>query len=450
MTLTTTNGDPTGAPGRKNLSDQSTSDPTDHSGSPYDKANSYMMGIYLDAILAKKNPDLTLIWFRNPDSTEHAYGPGTANYQDALRSQDQLLGMLLDKLATLGIAASTDVIVVSDHGHSSVSGPPSLFPLRAVKSDAAGNNSMGDPDPNGFSVSGDVRLAQLLTQAGFVAYDGVGCTWDPVMSGITAAGTSLYPTLVDADGSICGAVGGRYSTPNYRVPAGPLPAKAIVIAANGGSEYLYVPDHDAATVANAVKLLQSREELGAIFVAASYGSLPGTISLDAVNLDSHAGRTPDIIASYDYDESAVVQGMKGIEFESAQNNRGMHGSFSPVDVHNTLVASGPRFKTAMQDTLPSGNVDVAPTVAAVLGLSLPSAAGRPLDEALLGGRMSADYTVTPSTLTPTAPATGLAMIQPTNIADTEKTSYNFALKVKDVAVGGKTYRYFDSAKATRQ
>ena len=451
VTLASNNGDPTGADGRKNFSDTSTADPTDQGGTPYSKANSYMMGVYLDVILAQRYPDLTLIWFRNPDSTEHAYGPGSANYQDALRSQDQLLGMLQDKLNVLGLTATTDLIVVSDHGHSSVSGPLSLFPLRAVKADPSGvGNTTGDLDPNGFSVSGDVRLAHLMTQAGFVAYDGVGCTFDPVMSGIAADGTRLYPTQIDTDGSICGAVAGRYNTPLYRVPAGPLPPKAIVIAANGGSEYLYVPDHDATTVENVVKFLESREEIGAIFVASSYGSLPGTMSLDEVKLENSAGRNPDIVASYDYDETAVVQGMKGIEFESAQNYRGMHGTFGPMDVHNTLVALGPRFKSAMQDTLPSGNVDVAPTVAAILGLSLPSAAGRSLDESLVGGKAVTDYTVTPSALAPTAAATGLSMVLPTNTADASKTTYTFQLNIKDLTVSGQTYRYFDSAKATRQ
>jgi arylsulfatase A-like enzyme len=451
ITLASSNGDPTGAPGRKNFSDNSTADPTDQGGTPYHNANSYMMGVYLDVVLPQEHPDLTLIWFRNPDSTEHAYGPGTANYRDSLKSQDQLLGMLQDKLDVLGLTAGTDLIVVSDHGHSSVSGSLSLFPLRTIKPDPSGvGNTIGDLDPNGFSVSGDVRLAHLMTQAGFVAYDGVACTFDPVMSGITADGSPLYPIRIDADGSICGTVAKRHNTPAYQVPTGPLPAKAVVIAANGGSEYLYVPDHDATTVANAVKFLQSREEFGAIFVASSYGNLPGTMSLDLVKLENSAGRNPDIVASYDYDETAVVQGIKGIEFESAQNYRGMHGSFSPIDVHNTLVASGPRFKSAMQDSLPSGNVDVAPTAAVILGLSLPSAAGRSLDEALLGGKAVTDYTVTPSALAPAMPAAGLSMVLPTNAPDVGKSTYTFQLAVKDLTVGGRTYRYFDAAKATRQ
>ena len=451
ITLASNNGDPTASPGRTNFGDNSTSDPTDQTGSPYDKAHSYMMGVYLDVILAQKAPDLSLVWFRNPDSTEHAYGPGTANYRDALKSQDDLLGKLLDKLTALGIAGSTDVIVVSDHGHSTVSGPLAMFPLRGVKPDPSGTgHTWGDVDPNGFSASGDVRLAHLLTQAGFVAYDGVNCTFDPTMSGIMADGTPLYPIKYDTDGSICGTVNKRYNTPAYWVPAGPLPAKAIVIAANGGSDYLYVPDHDATTVASAVRLLQSREEYGAIFVAGRYGSLPGTLPLDSAKLEDTAGRSPDVVASFDYDETAVVQGMKGIEFESAQNYRGMHGTFSPIDVHNTLVALGPRFKSATQDTLPSGNVDVAPTVATILGLSLPSAAGRSLDEALVGGKAITDYTVAATNVAPATSATGLSMVTPTNTADPGKTTYTFQLKVKDLMIGAQTYRYFDSAKASRQ
>ena len=35
---------------------------------------------------------------------------------------------------------------------------------------------------------------------------------------------------------------------------------------------------------------------------------------------------------------------QGTEYESAQNYRGMHGSFSPIDVHNTMIARGPDFK----------------------------------------------------------------------------------------------------------
>ena len=109
--------------------------------------------------------------------------------------------------------------------------------------------------------------------------------------------------------------------------------------------------------------------------------------------------------------------MPGIEYESmsSSNNRGMHGSFSPRDVHNTLLAMGPDFKTDFADTLPSGNVDVAPTVAQILGLPLPDANGRPLMEALAaGGGAIADYTATASTVNPAATATRAVFQLPTD------------------------------------
>jgi arylsulfatase A-like enzyme len=453
ISMPMTNGDPTASAAKVFLADGVTTDPTDAAGAPSDAANAYMMNAYLDHILATKSPDLTLIWFRNPDSTEHAYGVGGAgvpNYKDALHAQDALLGLLLDKITMLGIQDVTDVIVVSDHGHSNVSGDFTTFPLRAI---AAGTVGAVDA-ANGYSASGDVRMADLLHRAGFTAYDGVGCTNDPVISGMKADGTTLYPQLVDTDGSVCGMPAGKsYVTPSYKVPA-TLPAHAIVIAANGGSDYLYIPDHDATTVQNAVRFLQSREEVGAIFVSSALGAIPGTLPLDMINLEDSAGRHPDIVFSYVFDENAMVQGVPGIEYESAQGNRGMHGSFSPRDVHNTLIAFGPDFKAGFSDPLPSGNVDVAPTVAHILQLDLPQAAGRPLYEALVdGGASQTDYMVAPNTIHPAAQATGLTMKKPTSPdgtdVDAAATHYSIDLKVKVLTKGGSSWTYFDSAKAVR-
>jgi arylsulfatase A-like enzyme len=457
MALDTAAPNPTAPPGDRPvviLADGATTDPTNSTGSRHDLPNLYMMGVYLDQILGPKLPDLSLLWFRTPDSTEHNYGPGTPNYRDGLRAQDQMLGMLTAKLAALGMDSKVDIIVVSDHGHSSVSGPLNLFPLRGVTPGAPGApNALGGKDPGGYSVSGDVRLADLLTRAGFKAFDGAGCTNDPVLAGIKADDGPVYAQQTDTTGAVCGAAGRKYVTPSYVVPA-TLPAKGIVVAANGGSDYLYLPDHDAQTVADAVKFLQSREEIGAIFVASRYGNLPGTLPLDGLDVEGTHGRAPDVILSYNHDEAAVVAGMPGIEFESALNNRGMHGSFSPIDVHNTLYAAGPDFKVGFADTLPSANVDVAPTVAKILGLPLPGAVGRALEEALVNGPAIDQFQVATPVVMPAAPATGLTMKLPTSPdgadVDAARTQYTIQLQKKLLTFGGKTYNYFDSAKAIRQ
>jgi arylsulfatase A-like enzyme len=149
--------------------------------------------------------------------------------------------------------------------------------------------------------------------------------------------------------------------------------------------------------------------------------------------------------------------VKGTEYSgSLLNNsyRGMHGSFSPIDVHNTLIAYGPDFREGLKDSLPTGNVDVAPTVAGILGLSWPRADGRPLLEALRNGPVPGDYRVVPGTLRPERVATGIAAKLPTDPSgrevDPDKKQYTIELQTKALTYQGKTYTYFDSAKAVRQ
>jgi len=451
LTLTPSNGNPVEFKPPKRLKDGVTYDPTDASGSPYKAALQYMFDVYVDYILPKKSPTLSVIWIRDPDTSQHVFGVGSANARDALRSNDRMLGQLRAKLKELGQDATTDIIVVSDHGHSNVAGSSKLFPLRAIE-----DGAIGPADPNGYSVSGLVRLADLMHRAGFIVFDGIGCTYLPVSLGIKADGTPVYPVETDADGKLCGKEGQKYNIGPFKVPTN-LPPNSVVIAVNGGSEYIYVPDRNAPTVTKAVAFLQTRSEIGAIFVDSRYGDIPGTLALNLIRVENTAGRSPDIVVSYDYDTSAMVGGFKGTEYSgSLLNNpyRGMHGSFSPVDVHNTLIAYGPDFREGLKDTLPTGNVDVAPTVAGILGLSLPRADGRPLAEALRNGPAMSDYQVASRSLQPRASATGISVKLPTDPSgrdvDPEKISYTIELQVKSLSYQGRTYTYFDSAKAIRQ
>ncbi|WP_419816562.1 alkaline phosphatase family protein [Glacieibacterium sp.] len=477
VTFNTTAYDPSGA---VTVAARDSSDTSQ--GAPEDASNKYMMSAFTQYILPNKKPMLSLIWFRTPDNVEHGYGPGTANVRAGLRSQDARLGELMTALKAQGLDTTTNIVVVSDHGHSTVSGPMALYPLRAINASATAPNgplinsatsgtsaaTLGVASPAGYSFSGDVRSADLLTYRGFAAYDGGGCSTS-AMYGLGTTGVPTVPVKVDTSGALCGTANAKYQaisatlpTPKaaFTVPApGQLPANGIVVAANGGSDFFYVPGHDQATVLSLVKFLQQRQEYGAIFVDSRYGAIPGILTMAQANLENakrqNSGQ-PDVVVSFNWDDSVSVQGKPGIEFESVGGQRGMHGSFGTTDVHNTLIAGGPSFTGKAVVTLPTGNVDVAPTVAWLLRLSLPQADGRILNEALVTPASKSTPVVTPSVINPAALATGLAFetpLDPTGaIKDTTLAAgtYSIDLAVKDLAVDGKGYRYFDYARAVRR
>lgn len=432
------NGTPTAPLPLVTMKNGATTDASDGAGAPATPSNAFLMKAFLDYVLPVEKPDISFVWLRNPDGTEHSYGVGSPNFHLALRAQDELLGQLQAKLKSLGMDADTDLVIVSDHAHSNVAGPADLFPLRQIA-----DGRVGRVDAEwGFSTSGAIRLADEMTHAGFKAFDGFGCIYTPVMSGLKADGAQLHPTRFDDDGRACGKPG-PYTTPSYKVPAD-LPKDAFVIAPNGGSEYLYLPSHDRARVVEAVRFLQSREMFGAIFVDARYGKIPGTLPLAAVHLENT--RSPDIIVSYDFNAEATVQGFKGTVYTSMSNERGMHGSFSPIDVHNMLLASGPDFRRNLRSELPSGNVDVAPTIAAVLKIDLGKPDGRVLREALEGH--SPEGLSVKATDIATDTATGLD-VRRVDGTPMNRSTFRFVLKTRQLSDNGKTYTYFDQAKAER-
>jgi len=86
-----------------------------------------------------KDPAISVIWFRDPDSTEHGYGPGSAAYKEP-SARWIPCWVTPCQLEKLGINGTTDIIVVSDHGHNSVAGDASLFPLRDIENGAVVTN----------------------------------------------------------------------------------------------------------------------------------------------------------------------------------------------------------------------------------------------------------------------------------------------------------------------
>jgi hypothetical protein len=447
LTLAKDNGDPTAPIPIVRLKDGQTGDPLDRSGALSRRGFAYLTDLFVNYVLPNKKPDLTIFWSKEPDATSHAYGPGTFNSIDATRMNDEILGRIVEKLRQLGWEDSTDIIITQDHNHSTVSGDVTHYPLRAIV-----DREVGPHDPHGYSVSGFVRTAELLTRDGLKAFDGAGCRDIPILSGIIADGTHLYPSKDDQQGSVCGRTQ-KYTSPGYAVPK-PIPAGAIVVAANAGSDYLFVPDGNIETVKAAVVSMQSRLQFGAIFVSDRYGEIAGTLPMSLIKTENSGnGRAPDIIVSFSYDENVAVAGKSGVSYASSINRRGDHGSFSPTDTHISLMASGPDFKSSLHDPLPTANVDVAPTVARILKFSMPDAQGRVLEEALQGGPPITEYAVVNKTHRSSI-RRGLTVKLATDLdsltVDRKLSSCSVELKTKILTRGAASYTYFDQANAVRE
>lgn len=65
---------------------------------------------------AADRPRLAMIYFSLVDVASHDFGPHAPETHAAVRDVDRLLGRLVDGVAARGLAPSTNVVVVSDHG----------------------------------------------------------------------------------------------------------------------------------------------------------------------------------------------------------------------------------------------------------------------------------------------------------------------------------------------
>src|SRR6266446_2827586 len=186
LVLANDNGDPTAPIPIQRMKDGQTANPLDRTGAFSRRGFRYLTDVFVNYILPNKKPDLTIFWSKEPDATSHAYGPGTFNSIDATKMNDEILGRVMAKIRQLGWEQSTDIIITQDHNHSTVSGDVAHFPFRAII-----DHDVGAHVSHGYSVSGFVRTAELLTRDGLKAYDGGGCRDIPILSGIMADGTHL-------------------------------------------------------------------------------------------------------------------------------------------------------------------------------------------------------------------------------------------------------------------
>ena len=76
--------------------------------------------VLTDYVLAERDPAVGLIWFSEPDSSNHNAGVGSDFSNGALASADEQFGRIIGWMERNGTLEETDVIVVSDHGYVTI------------------------------------------------------------------------------------------------------------------------------------------------------------------------------------------------------------------------------------------------------------------------------------------------------------------------------------------
>jgi len=256
-----------------------------------------------------------------------------------------------------------------------------------------------------------------------------------VEDGLAAAGLlANVDTWVTSDHGFSTHTGGVDIGPLLAPHMRTLPDGSPRIVASGGA--IYVRDDDEEAIAAIVRGLQQTPGVGAIFTrAARSGSLDGhvagTLAFDVVHWTHD--RSAQILFSPDWTDAPNAHGIRGVVMAGGAAG---HGSSSPWDVHNTLIAAGPDLAQGVTIDVPSANVDLMPTFLALLGLAIPpSVEGRALAEALAGeaGR-----------------AGSRAVSTVEHSADTRDGSYRVTLTLSVVRIDGREYRYFDGTRVTRR
>jgi len=323
--------------------------------------------VILPLFKQRQKPFVMVYWSRDPDGTQHNQGdslnsltPGINGPTSlaARKNVDQNLAQLRSALQELGLADSTNIFIAADHGFSTIS--------KESKTSYAA--TLAYPDvPDGFLPPGflGIDIANELKQP-LKDPDKENALIDPKLGKFSKNG------LIDQ---------------NTQSPE-------IVIAANGGSDLIYLPkDANKKVLANRiVGFLLKQDYISGLFIDDPLGPIPGTLPMSTIGLKG-ASRTPtpSIVVNFkSFDTGCGNPTLCGAEIGDTglQQGQGMHGSFSRADTYNFMAAIGPDFKAGYVDQAPVGNADVAVTLTKVLNLKVTGRGklvGRVLNETLVKG-----------------------------------------------------------------
>jgi hypothetical protein len=339
-------------------------------------------------LLKKRGRPFALVyWSRDPDGTQHNHGdslnslvPGIngPTSRAAVRHADEDLRQILEAIrGDPALAANTDVMVTSDHGFATISkhdvdglhhATGSFSTLQAYKDVPAGFL------PPGFLA---IDLAHFLGQP----------LYDPDNPGKDVHGNPIYKPVLEGH-----PLGGHGLIGGTGRAVDPTDADAVV-AANGGSDLIYLPGGDRALARRIVAFLAGLDYVGALFVQDALGPLPGALPFSSINLTGSAKLpSPAIVVGFktfalNTREAGGDPLLNAVQIADTTlgQGQGMHGSLGRDNTFNIMLAMGPDFRAAYRDPLPAGNADLVPTLLRILGWpSRPNGklSGRVLAEAL--------------------------------------------------------------------
>lgn len=321
--------------------------------------------VVLPMFKARNKPFLLVVWSRDPDGSQHNNGdslntvtPGIngPTSMAGIKNADDNLAQLRKALDDLGLAATTNVIITSDHGFSTIS--------KESKTSPSVKNSYPDTPkdflPMGFLA---IDLAKALDLPLFDPNDKNAAVAD-----------NAYPKAGN------GLLGKDPAKPD------------LVVATNGGSDLIYLPNRDKKLAERTVKALLEQDYVSGIFVDDKLGRFPGTLEMSQINLKGKAATpNPSIVVNFrSYTSGCDEPTNCSVEIADTvlRQGQGMHGSFGRGDTLNFTAAIGPDFKAGYVDALPVSNADVGMTIAQLMNLHATANGGllgRVMSEALPGG-----------------------------------------------------------------
>jgi arylsulfatase A-like enzyme len=155
---------------------------------------------------------------------------------------------------------------------------------------------------------------------------------------------------------------------------------------------IYLNGDARARLGDIVRTLADQPWIGGLFVRDDHlDACPG--AMPQTEVFGYHRRSADLLYAYQWSDAPNEHGVPG-SVVSSSGNAATHGSASPYDIHNCLVAWGKGVARGIISAVPCGIVDVAPTALHLLGIQPPDAMqGRVLHELLEGGPLPETVTV---------------------------------------------------------